>query len=474
MVVGKLAEIDDKVAQDAAGVALFGTQWEDVGAEVILTLGSVNDSIDLTRDKLGEMAEVKYDSLSDMFEAMKRSAELLLIPLGEQLIPVVNKVLEAFMPMAEEAIPKLTEAILPLINCILGLIDPMMLLVSDIFPMALELIQPIIEILIQLAEEIFPILSEVITAILPPLTTIIESLLPPLLSVVTALLPVLDTVLTVLRPMLALIVSLLEPITTLINSAIAPFINVLLDLINAALIPLMPQIEQLCKLLSVTLSSAIEATSDRIDTFVRFISNAVNSFKEILGGITDFIAGVFEGNWEKAWKGVEQIFSGIWKGIAGTAEFVVNALIDLINGFIEGVDNLFGWMGVHIDKISHVDWTADNADEQAKKAIEDINGKDDKPAPSGKTTADYYEAMGKAKLKEQQKAEAEKKADEISPIISGNTINGIDYSYIPDISPDTTETKSKAKSEKSSKTTTSKKAALNFFPLSECRSDTCP
>ncbi len=439
MIIEKLAEMDDKVAQDAAGVALFGTQWEDVGAEAILALGSVNDSIDVTRDKLGEMAEVKYTSLSDMFEAIKRSVELLLIPLGEQLIPVTDKVLEAFAPMAEEVILQLTESVLPLIECILGLIDPLMLLVSDILPPAIELIQPIISALIQLAEQVFPILSEVIGVLIPPLTTIIESLLPPLLSVITSLLPVIDTVLTILTPILALVVSLLEPITALLNSGVVPLINVLVDLINLALIPLMPLIEQICNLLTVSLSASIGLVTDKFDTFTKFISNQAKNLKEIFGGITEFVSGVFEGNWEKAWNGVRQIFDGIWHTISATAEFAVNGLIDLLNGFIEGINALFGWMGANVEKISHVDWTADDAEEQAKEVINDVNnGNSDTPKPSGKTTADYYEAQGKAKLAEQQAKEAEEKAAETAPVISGNTVNGMDYSYIPQIASDTT------------------------------------
>ena len=433
--LGKLAEMDDKVAQDAAGVALFGTQWEDLGAEAVLALGAVGDSIDVTRDKLGEMEEVKYDSLSDMFGAMKRSVELLLIPLGEQLIPVVNKVIEAFLPMAEKAVPEMTAALLPLIECVLTLIDPLINLTSDILPMAVELIQPIVETLIQLAEQVFPILSEVIETLLPPLTTIIESLLPPLLSVITALLPVIDTVLTILNPILNLVTALLEPLTMLLNSGIVPLINVMLELINSVLTPLMPLLTMLCELIAVSLSVAVGKMTDTFTSLTAFLSSRVSSIKEMFGGLIDFITGVFTGNWEKAWGGIQKIFKGIWDNIVGVAEFAVNLLIDHINTFISGINELFGWMGANIDKIDHVDWTADNAEEQAESAIDAVNS----TKPSGQSTADYYEAQGKAKLAEQQKKEAEEKTVKTAPVISGNTVNGIDYSYIPEISSDTAE-----------------------------------
>lgn len=439
MVVDKLSQVSDKVEQDAIGVALFGTQWEDLGAEAVLALADVGNAIDSTRDKLGEMEEVKYSSLSDMFEAMKRSVELLLIPLGEQLIPVVSKVLEAFMPLAEEVIPQLTEAVLPLIECVLELISPLAELVSDILPLAIDLIQPIIETLVELAEEVFPILSEILEKLLPPIITIVESLLPPLLSIITALLPVIDTVLAILDPILALVLSLLEPITALLNSGIMPLINVLLELINLVLIPLMPLIQTICDLLSVALTASIGIVSDKFETFTKFISDRVKAIKEVFDGIVTFISGVFEGNWEKAWEGISKIFSGIWHDIAATAEFVINGLIDIINGFTSSINTLFGWMGANIGKLEHVDWTADDAEEQAKNAINDVDAYNNAPTPSGKTMADYYEAQGKAKLAEQ---EAQKEKEQQSkPVYSGNTVNGIDYSYIPKLETDSTKTK---------------------------------
>lgn len=439
MVVDKLSQVSDKVEQDAIGVALFGTQWEDLGAEAVLALADVGNAIDSTRDKLGEMEEVKYSNLSDMFEAMKRSVELLLIPLGEQLIPVVSKVLEAFMPLAEEVIPQLTEAVLPLIECVLELISPLAELVSDILPLAIDLIQPIIETLVELAEEVFPILSEILEKLLPPIITIVESLLPPLLSIITALLPVIDTVLAILDPILALVLSLLEPITALLNSGIVPLINVLLELINLVLIPLMPLIQTICDLLSVALTASIGIVSDKFEIFTKFISDRVKAIKEVFDGIVTFISGVFEGNWEKAWEGISKIFSGIWHDIAATAEFVINSLIDIINGFVESINTLFGWMGANIGKLEHVDWTADDAEEQAKNAINDVDAYNNAPTPSGETMADYNEAQGKEKLAEQETQK--EKEQQSMPVYSGNTVNGIDYSYIPKLETDSTKTK---------------------------------
>lgn len=53
----------------------------------------------------------------------------------------------------------------------------------------------------------------------------------------------------------------------------------------------------------------------------------------------DFIVGVFTGDWEKAWNGIESIFSGIWTMIKGILEGIWNAIKDIIKGAIDYVKN---------------------------------------------------------------------------------------------------------------------------------------
>ncbi|MDT2895515.1 phage tail tape measure protein [Lactococcus lactis] len=69
-------------------------------------------------------------------------------------------------------------------------------------------------------------------------------------------------------------------------------------------------------------------------------SNFLEAGKRIFNGLIDFVTGVFSGDWEKAWKGVTEIFGGIFDGIAAFAKAPINEMIGLINGFIGGLDNI--------------------------------------------------------------------------------------------------------------------------------------
>lgn len=65
------------------------------------------------------------------------------------------------------------------------------------------------------------------------------------------------------------------------------------------------------------------------------------NFKEnILGGLIDFITGVFTGDWTKAWEGIKKVFKGIWNGIVMILESAVNLVIKGVNWLIGKLNSL--------------------------------------------------------------------------------------------------------------------------------------
>ena len=63
-------------------------------------------------------------------------------------------------------------------------------------------------------------------------------------------------------------------------------------------------------------------------------------YLEILSGIIDFVAGVFTGDWARAWGGVSTIFKGIWNGIVDTVEGAINIIIKGVNWLISQLNKI--------------------------------------------------------------------------------------------------------------------------------------
>lgn len=91
-VVTALNNCDDAVVKNTAGINLFGTMWEDMGADAVKALTDTNGEFDKTSDNLNKIKEIKYDSLGNAFEGIKRQIETgLVLPIGKKLLPKLNE-----------------------------------------------------------------------------------------------------------------------------------------------------------------------------------------------------------------------------------------------------------------------------------------------------------------------------------------------------------------------------------------------
>ena len=115
-----LANCDDKVTQNTLGVTMYGTMWEDMGAEAVAALSDTNGAIDKAKDTMESIKEIKYDDFGSAFEGIGRQLETgLIIPLGEKLLPYVNE----FANWLNEHMPEIIAVIESVISVIGRVID---------------------------------------------------------------------------------------------------------------------------------------------------------------------------------------------------------------------------------------------------------------------------------------------------------------------------------------------------------------
>lgn len=323
-----LADMDDPLAQSQAGVALFGTMWEDLGPEVVTQLANIEDGAYATSDSMEELKDIKYDDLGSMMESLGRSVETLLLPLGEALIPLIQQIIEEILPVIEENLPLLTDFISQLVSSLMPLVE-------SLLPPMMDLFNLLLPILIQFIEQILPPIIELLTTLLPPIMKLVETLLPPLIDLFAALItPLAEILSAILPPLIDVINMLLEPIMALIDQLLPPLTELfkgLMPIFDA----LSPVIEFLGQLFSKVLGGAIEA-----------IMPIIEGVMDVFGGLIDFITGVFSGNWEQAWNGIVDMFKGIFNLIPTIVEGIINGAIASINGIIWGINQLTGAIGI--------------------------------------------------------------------------------------------------------------------------------
>lgn len=222
-----------------------------------------------------------------------------------------------------------TEALPVFVDLINQLAPTMGEITENLLPVLATLFEELVPPLMELVAAVLPVLSELLTTLVPPLAEIIEAIMPILVSLLGALMPILSMALDLVTLLLGVIVDLLQPITDLIMQGVTPLIDILTLLTGATLQPLI-------EVLKVLLSTAVGIFEGIKNTIMVAVNNVIG----VLRGLIDFVTGAFTGNWERAWDGIQRIFGAIFQGLVGLAKSPINGIIDAINGFINGVNQI--------------------------------------------------------------------------------------------------------------------------------------
>ncbi len=333
-----LSSIEDPLKQNTIGVQLFGTMWEDLGPDVVTQLNNIGDNAGWAAGKMDELKKVKYDDLGSMFEGLKRSVEMLVLPLGEELIPLLSDLIQDALPVIEDVLPDVIDLFGEFLEPVLGLAKEALPALTDLLTMLMD------TTLKQLSEDLLPVLKDAFTTLKEPLEKLITEALPPLIDLFISLMPMItDLAATLLPPLIDVFLALLPPITDLIESLLPPLISLFESIA--------PILEDLAPVIAIVADGISETLSEAIELVMPIIENII----EILGDLIGFISDVFTGDWESAWDHLVDYVKAALNWIPITAETVINKFIDLINKMIKGVNKITGVIGIEaISEIDHV------------------------------------------------------------------------------------------------------------------------
>lgn len=286
--VEALNSMDDPLARNAAGVALFGTQFEDLGAGVLPVLASIETAAYDGAAALQQINDVRYDDLGSAFEAVKRSAEVALLPMAS----MIANTLTALAPILSDTFEAIAPVITDTLNTCMPFVQQFLVGMGD----ALQTVLPMVS---QLAAGLLPLLSQLVSAFLPPLLELAQQLLPPLMQIVQAILPPIVSILTSILPMLTQIISTILPVLTSLISAllpvITPLLEVALQIVNSVIMPLVPPLLQIVEALLPPLMSLLNAIMPILSPLLGLlqpIASVLGTIASVIGQIVSFGAGV--------------------------------------------------------------------------------------------------------------------------------------------------------------------------------------
>lgn len=357
IVIQRLLSMDDAVAQNAVGVALFGSAWEDLGVEGIAALSDMEGSISSTTDAMQEINNVKFDSVGAAIEGIKRKLETyIFIPIGEKILPKVSEVAGKFEewledPATQQAIEELTTALANFVtNGLEMILDGAMWFIEN---------------------------KDIIIAGLVGITTAFGAF--KVASLIT-------TVVTALQGM-GTAAALAAAKQWLLNTALlANPIGLIIALVAglvAAFVTLWNNSEEFRNFWIKLWEGLKDAVGDAVEWLRKKLDALGQFFKDMWEGIKQGFKGAVKWIGEK----ISEIGRFFTETLPETLLSAVDALFqvgyNLIAGLIEGILSAVGWLWDTITEIGNgiVDWFCDVLDiNSPSRRIRDVVGKMIPPA----------------------------------------------------------------------------------------------
>lgn len=334
-VLNTLMDVDDQVQRDAIGVSLFGTMWEDLGAEAMQAMADASTAAYDTQGALDQINSVRYNDLESAMRGVKRQAEEILWTIGEQLEPYIldglNFLSATVIPNVQAAVEKLG-----------GYVE------SNVIPAAKTAAQWIGEnkdMLLTLAGAIATAVGAYMAlktagqaaGAIKGIGTVLGTAIKQggLLKTVVGLLGGKFTVI------IAIIAAVAGAFVILWNRS-EQFRNAVMGILGRVQ-PLLQALGNFASMIWSNLAPALQFVAELIlnglqNAFVT-IAPIVENIMGVLTGLIEFLTGVFSGNWEMAWQGICDIVSNLVQGLVQIVKLPINAIIGAVNSVIGAINN---------------------------------------------------------------------------------------------------------------------------------------
>ena len=368
-----LFAMDDPLAQNTAGVALFGTMWEDLGVEGMQALTNLNGEISTTTDALSKINAVKYDDFGSAMSGLGRVLKTnFVLPIGEEALPALSDFVNELSAGAASAngdISKMSDTfgtalagliedfstILPQVTdfateIVLGLVDGLVASLPQITTAAVDMITALVQGLVAALPAIAQAATQILLALIDGLIAALPLLVEGALQIVLALANGIGQALPQLLPkivevVVAMVQTLVENIPMLIDAALQLITGLAQGLIAAipVLIAAIPQI--ITSLVENLLASIPQIIQAGVQLFVSLIQNLPTIIAEIVKAVPQIVTGIVQAFGSLAYQIVEiggNIVSGIWQGIQNAAGWLWDQVTGFFGGIVDGIKNFLG------------------------------------------------------------------------------------------------------------------------------------
>lgn len=302
-VVEQLQQIEDPLQRNTIGVQLFGTQFEDLEANVLPVLAGMKDGALNTAGALSQIAEVKYDDISSGLEGVKRSLE------------------GVFLDTSSEMASGITGIFTDLSNNINAANGNFSLISEAIGDAVGDIAEVIVSQMPQFVTLGMDIVTSIVKALLNNLPVLINSGVSVVMTLLGGLIAALPQITSgALRLVTMLAQGIVENLPLIIETAIG-IVTTLVQGIAEALPELVP--------------AALDAVLTLVETLTENLPQIIDAAVKIVLAIVKGIADTLP---ELVPAAVDAVLTLVM-GLLDNLPMIIQAAIDLVMGLVKGVIN---------------------------------------------------------------------------------------------------------------------------------------
>lgn len=334
-VLNTLMDMDDQVKRDALGVALFGTMWEDLGAEAMQAMADASTAAYDTQGALEQINSVRYNDLESAMQGVKRQAEGILWTIGEQLEPYI---LDGLNFLSATVIPNVQTAVEKLGGYVQSNVIPTI-------KTAAQWIGENKDMLLTLAGAITTAVGAFMALRTAGQAAGAIKGIGTVLGTAVKQGGLLKTVVGLLGGQFTVIIAIIAAVAgafVILRNRSEQFRNAVMGILGRVQ-PLLQALGNFASMIWSNLAPALQFVAELIlnglqNAFVT-IAPIVENIMGVLTGLIEFLTGVFSGNWEMAWQGICDIVSNLVQGLVQIVKLPINAIIGAVNSVIGAINN---------------------------------------------------------------------------------------------------------------------------------------
>ena len=371
-VVNTLNNMDDPIAKNTAAVKLFGTQFEDLQANVLPVLAGMKDGAAASYDALSQINEIKYADLDSALEGTKRSIEGVFLPTVSQMSAGITDVFSTLGNAINEAngdfsqisvaigtaigdvaaiitepMPMFLELGLNIVTSIGGaILENLPILIESATNIVLTILNSLIAALPQITEGALQLVLTLVNGILANLPQLVDAAIQMIVTLATGIGEALPQLIpTIVDAVILICTTLLNNMDKILDAAFSIITGLAQGLLNALpkLVAALPQIiSSIINFITTNLPKIIEMG---VKLVVQLAVGLVKAIPQLVASLPQIVTAIISGIGKAATSIVsvgKNIVTGLWSGVSSMISWVKNKISSFVGDIVGGIKSLLG------------------------------------------------------------------------------------------------------------------------------------